>query len=279
MTATVSVIIPTHNRRHTLATALDSVASQTLPAHEVIVVDDGSSDDTAAWLCATRPDVQVIEQANCGVSAARNRGIAAARGDWIALLDSDDAWVSEKLDRQLSALQSAPALRLCHTDEIWLRNGVRVNPKRRHAKSGGHIFRQCLPLCAISPSAALIHRSVFTDIGGFDESLPACEDYDLWLRLCSQEPVLYIDEMLVIKTGGHDDQLSRRYPAMDQYRIHALLKLLESTPLTHADRVATLEVLDQKLTIFGDGARKRDRTAVLDALLARRSALDKANPL
>lgn len=278
MTARVSVIVPTHNRRHTLETALDSVIVQTHPPHETIVVDDGSDDGTADWLRAHRPEVTTVQQDNRGVSAARNRGIAHATGDWVALLDSDDAWQPGKLAVQLAALQAAPGHRLCHTDEIWIRNGVRVNPKRRHAKHGGHIFRHCLPLCAISPSAALIHRSVFDDIGPFDETLPACEDYDYWLRLCSREPVLYVDEKLVIKSGGHADQLSRRYEAMDRFRILALLNLLERTPLSAADRAAALDTLDAKLQVYGDGARKRGNTTELDAALRRRVALSAGPP-
>ncbi|MEM9601797.1 MAG: glycosyltransferase [Pseudomonadota bacterium] len=278
MTARVSVIVPTHNRRHTLETALDSVIVQTHPPHETIVVDDGSDDGTANWLRAHRPEVTTVQQDNRGVSAARNRGIAHATGDWVALLDSDDAWQPGKLAVQLAALQAAPGHRLCHTDEIWIRNGVRVNPKRRHAKHGGHIFRHCLPLCAISPSAALIHRSVFDDIGPFDETLPACEDYDYWLRLCSREPVLYVDEKLVIKSGGHADQLSRRYEAMDRFRILALLNLLERTPLSAADRAAALNTLDAKLQVYGDGARKRGNTTELDAALRRRVALSAGPP-
>ncbi|MEM7376180.1 MAG: glycosyltransferase [Pseudomonadota bacterium] len=278
MTARVSVVVPTHNRRHTLEAALDSVAAQTHTPHETIVVDDGSDDGTTAWLRAKRPKVITVQQANRGVSAARNRGIALATGDWIALLDSDDAWQPTKLAVQLAALRTAPDHRLCHTDEIWIRNGVRVNPKRRHAKHGGHIFRHCLPLCAISPSAALIHRSVFDDIGPFDEALPACEDYDYWLRLCSREPVLYVDQQLVIKSGGHADQLSRRYEAMDRFRIHALLNLLERAPLSSGDRAAALETLDAKLRVYGDGARKRGNTGELDAALHRRSTLPAGPP-
>lgn len=277
MSATsVSVVIPTHNRRHTIGRAIESARGQTAPAHEIIVIDDGSTDGTAAWLAARWPDLELLIQDNRGVSAARNLGISAARGEWIALLDSDDHWFPEKLEWQLDAVGAAPGHRLCHTDEIWIRNGRRVNPKRRHRKYGGYIFKHCLPLCAISPSAAMIHKSVFDDIGLFDESLPACEDYDLWLRICSREPVLYLDEHLLVKTGGHDDQLSRRHPAMDQYRIRALLNLLERTQLATDDRLAAVQMLDLKLRVFGDGARKRGNTALLESWLRRRAELEKS---
>lgn len=273
MNTAVSVIIPTFNRRHTLQVALESVAAQTHTAHQIIVVDDGSTDGTSDWLQTAWPNIDVLRQDNRGVSAARNLGIAKAEGDWIALLDSDDAWMPEKLEKQITALQADSTFRLCHTDELWFRNGVRVNPKHRHKKYGGHIFKQCLPLCAISPSAALISRSAFSDFGLFDESLPACEDYDFWLRFCAREPVLFIDEALVIKTGGHEDQLSRAHPAMDRFRIQALLNILENSRLSSDDHDAALTTLDQKLNIYGAGAQKRGNTDLLESFRQRRLRL------
>mgnify|MGYP001820585938 CR=1 FL=1 len=197
----ISVIIPTWNRAARLADALQSVFAQTLPAAEVIVVDDGSTDDTRRLVRSRFPDARYIYQSNKGVSSARNTGIQAASGDWIALLDSDDHWLPDKLARQCERLRARPGYRICHSDEIWIRNGRRVNPGKKHAKYGGHIFRQCLPLCAISPSAVMIQRDLFDEVGLFDERLPACEDYDLWLRICARHPVLYIDKPLITKEG------------------------------------------------------------------------------
>ena len=110
----------------------------------------------------------------------------------------------------------------------------------KHAKAGGWIYTHCLPLCAISPSAVLIHRSIFDCVGLFNEQLPACEDYDLWLRICARFPVHFIPEPLIIKYGGHDDQLSRRYWGMDRFRIQALEDILASGVLTEEHRQATL---------------------------------------
>ena len=149
--------------------------------------------------------MKVIQQQQCGVSAARNRGILAASGDWIALLDSDDEWLPEKLAQQSRHIAEQPGYRLCHCDELWIRNGKRINPANKHRKKGGWIYEHCLPLCAISPSASILHRSVFDTIGLFDEQLPACEDYDYWLRLCAGEPVLFVEQPLLNKYGGHDD--------------------------------------------------------------------------
>ena len=257
---TVAAIIPTHERPALTERAVASVLAQTRPADEVIVVDDGSTDDTAERLRAKFPQIAVHHQEHRGVSATRNRGIAIARSEWLAFLDSDDEWLPEKLESQLGALASEPDHLLCHGDEIWIRNGRRVNPRRRHRKRGGMIYRHCLPLCVISPSAAMIHRSLFSRVGLFDESLPACEDYDLWLRICARWPVLYIDRPLLRKHGGHADQLSRT-AALDRYRIQALVKMLDLGELSADDRRATVTVLRRKIEVYLSGVRKRGRTA------------------
>ena len=254
----ISVIIPSWNRADRLAAALDSVRAQSLVPHEVIVVDDGSTDNTRELLSRHYPEVRYLYQQNNGVSSARNTGIMAASGDWIALLDSDDRWEPLKLERQQQAIQAQPGYRLCHCDEIWIRNGKRVNPMKKHAKQGGKIFRHCLPRCVISPSAVMIQREVFADIGLFDENLPACEDYDLWLRICARHPVLFVNQPLVIKVGGHDDQLSRRYWGMDRFRVQALEKILAAGVLDDQDHAAALYMLQEKLAILIQGADKRD---------------------
>ena len=256
----VSVIIPVFNRSELLKRALDSVFSQSLPPRQVIVVDDGSTDDTIELLRSNYSStVSVISQENAGVSRARNVGISASSHEWIAFLDSDDEWHSRKLEKQVDFLTQNPEYQICHSDEIWIRKGIRVNPKRYHAKSGGWIFSKCLPLCAISPSAVIVNRTVFSDVGLFDEELPVCEDYDMWLRVTSKYPVGFVDEHLVIKYGGHEDQLSRAYPAMDRFRIRALLKLLQSDTLSKNYRKLTIEVLIKKLSIYINGARRRGR--------------------
>lgn len=256
---TVSVVIPTYNRVASLATAIESVLAQTLSAIELIVVDDGSSDGTSDWIRTTYPTIRLITQNNHGVSHARNRGIEHSTGSWIALLDSDDRWYPDKLATQVRAIENNPGYRLCHCDEHWLRNGKRVNPKFKHRKFGGDVFRHCLPLCAISPSATLLKRSLLDDVGLFDESLPACEDYDMWLRISAREAVLYVEEPLLEKTGGHDDQLSQRHAAMDQFRLRALAKLIRSNSLNEAQLELALSTFHSKLTIYCNGARKRYR--------------------
>ncbi len=266
----ISVVIPTHDRKSVLRRALESVFAQSRPPDEVVVVDDGSTDGTGAMVASEFKSAIYISQAHKGVSSARNLGIRSSRFEWLAFLDSDDAWKPEKLKMQAEWLESDDSLRICHCDEIWIRNGVRVNPKLKHRKRGGSIYRHCLPLCAISPSSVIMHRSIFDNLGGFDESLPVCEDYDMWLRVASEYDVAYVDAPLVVKYGGHPDQLSRAYPAMDRYRIAALTKILDQGNLSRQDRLRTLEILLEKLAIYSNGAAKRSRSGEAQALNAMR---------
>ena len=267
--ATVSAIIPTFNRVHLLERALRSVFDQSVPLLEVIVVDDGSTDGTSEWVARAFPEAVLMIQPNLGVSRARNRGIEAAKGDWITFLDSDDQWCETKNEEQLAALLADPSRRICHTDEIWIRNGVRVNPMHKHRKGGGEIFSQCLPRCVISPSSVMLHRSVFEVHGVFDEQLPACEDYDLWLRLCAKLQVTYLARPLVIKHGGHADQLSRRYWGMDRFRITALEKLLDGGGLVPEQERQSLEELLKKITVYLQGVQRRGRDSEADLYAAK----------
>lgn len=260
----ISVVIPSFNRLPYLTKALDSVFSQTSKADEVIVVDDGSTDDTVEHIKALFPEVILLTQPNLGVSAARNYGIKTATSDWIALLDSDDQWLPDKISTIRQSQMEFPGYSLIHSNEIWIRDGVRVNAMKKHEKTGGWIFRKCLPLCVISPSAAVIHRTVFDKVGYFDESLPACEDYDLWLRICHQMPVYYIDKPLIYKYGGHADQLSRKFWGMDRFRIRALKNLLDSAALDAGDYEAAEAMLTKKLDILLKGARKHGNQELLD---------------
>lgn len=253
----VSIVIPTRDRQMLLRRALHSVVQQTLAPKEIIVIDDGSNDDTRAMVRTEFPDIVYQFQSPSGISKARNNGLESSRAEWIAFLDSDDEWKSNKLEKQVAWLLENPAFRVCHCDEIWIRNGVRVNPKKRHRKRGGWIYPYCLPLCVVSPSAIVVHASVFEDIGKFDVALPVCEDYDMWLRMALRYQFGYIEEKLVVKYGGHSDQLSKAFPAMDQYRIMALKKVLEGEPLNMKNRILTLEMIVQKLKIYINGARKR----------------------
>lgn len=260
----ISVVIPSHNRLKLLLRALESVFAQTSAVDEVIVVDDGSNDGTCDEIPRRFPGVRLIRQKNRGVSAARNKGIEAAGCEWIALLDSDDEWMVDKIKGIREAQAQYPQYHLFHSDEIWIRNGIRVNAMKKHQKSGGWIFQQCLPLCVISPSATVIRKRVFDRVGNFDEDLPACEDYDLWLRICYRMPVFYIDRALIVKHGGHADQLSRKHWGMDRFRIQALYKLLDNEKLKPEDRRAAESMLARKLDILLRGARKHGNQSIID---------------
>ena len=265
----ISVIIPTHNRAHTISQAIESVLKQSLPPTEIIIIDDGSTDGTAELVQNKFPNCRYLHQQNQGVSSARNSGISAASGEWLAFLDSDDEWMPDKLAAQASALECNPEAHLCHTEEIWIRNGKRVNQMKKHAKRGGWIFQHCLPLCAISPSSVIIHHSLFEAVGLFDEKLPACEDYDLWLRICAFYPTLFIETPQIIKHGGHEDQLSRKHWGMDRFRIQALEKIIAHPKLSPADRQAASEVLIKKAGILAQGAIKRGKQQQADTYLAK----------
>lgn len=260
----LSVVIPTFNRAGVISRAIKSVLSQTLQPAEIIIVDDGSTDATQEIITQNYPTVKYFWQENKGVSSSRNFGIKIAKGEWIALLDSDDEWLPQKLMKEMKAISENPDINLFYTDEIWIRRGLRVNQKKKHAKYGGYIFKHCLPLCIISPSSVILHRSIFEEAGLFDETLPVCEDYDLWLRICSRWPVLYLDEPLIVKYGGHDDQLSRRYWGMDRFRVYSLEKIINSKYLDTDHRIAAIKMLLEKLEIIIEGTRKRNKTNELE---------------
>ena len=256
----VSVILPTYNRGWILNEAIDSVLAQDYKEYELIVVDDGSTDNTREILDTYGQDILVLRQANKGVSAARSRGIAESGGQLVAFLDSDDLWLPRKLSRQVDYFNLNPDAVINQTEEIWMRNGVRVNPKGRHRKPSGMIFERSLGLCLVSPSAVMIQKTLLDGVGAFDENLPACEDYDLWLRISCRYPVHLIDTPLIIKRGGHGDQLSKA-PGLDRFRIQSLEKIIESGRLTESQNHAAACILRDKCAIYAGGCRKRGREA------------------
>jgi GT2 family glycosyltransferase len=256
MNGLVSVIITTYNRRSFLKEALFSVLNQDYQNKEIIVIDDGSTDESIKEIDGL--PAKYIWKKNGGISSARNKGIEVAQGDYIAFLDVDDLWKKDKLAVQMKLMMEEGFL-ISYTDEIWIRNGKRMNQKLKHRKYSGHIFEKCLPLCIISPSSVVIKREIFDKVGLFDESMPVCEDYDLWLRISAQYPVLFIGQPLIVKRGGHDDQLSKSYEAMDKFRIQSLVNLLNSGMLNETQKIKAAEELKAKCLIVANGAKKRSR--------------------
>ncbi|MFH0845417.1 MAG: glycosyltransferase family A protein [Pseudomonadota bacterium] len=256
----VSIIIPTYNRAGKVVRALASALYQTFKNFEIIVVDDGSTDETPDNLSKLHGHiVHITHPANRGVSAARNTGIRAARYPSIAFLDSDDYWFAGKLEAQVAFFHRNPEAVACQTEEIWIRNGRRVNPRRKHLKPSGDILIPSLKLCVVSPSAVMIKRSLLHEVGLFDEDLPACEDYDLWLRIACRYPVHLINRPFLVKEGGNPDQLSAKYKGMDRFRIKALIKLIKGHPLNEAQLEATLKELSEKCRIYGHGCLRRGK--------------------
>ena len=203
---------------------------------------------------------KLIRQQNAGTSAARNTGIKRSAGSLIAFLDSDDYWLREKLAVQVGFFNDHPKAVACQTEETWIRSGRRVNPRKKHIKPSGDIFEPSLKLCLVSPSAVMLKRSLLEEVGLFDENLPACEDYDLWLRIACRYPIYLIKEQLVVKEGGLPDQLSARHRGMDRFRIKALEKLIKSGTLNEKQIEATLDELYLKCRIYGNGCLKRGKT-------------------
>ena len=255
----ISVVIPTYNRIALVERAIDSVLRQSIKPFDIIVVDDGSDDGTSEMIQKKYRSIKLVQQQNSGVSAARNNGIKHAKGDWISLLDSDDEWTEKKLENQVNRLIKNPDYHFCHTNEIWIRNGVRVNQKKRHQKYGGYIFDKCLDICRISPSSTLFKKNILEHVGWFDTQLPVCEDYDLWLRITADYKILFVDEPLIIKYGGHTDQLSQSVEGIELFRIKSLENLLANTELSPQKRNLAITMIIKKLNIYLNGLIKRKK--------------------
>ncbi len=255
----ISVIIPVYNRENTISRAIDSVLNQTYKPLEIIVVDDGSTDKTTEILKSYSDNIRVIRQNNNGVSSARNIGIKNSISEWIALLDSDDEWLPNKLQLEADYINENPEINILQTEEIWNRNGKRINPKKYHKKISGNIFKESLELCLVSPSTVIFSRSLFDEIGKFDETLPVCEDYDYWLRVSMKYPIGLVQEYGIIKYGGHSDQLSHKYWGMDRFRIQSLEKLLNNKLISEKQKKFVLNSILKKLNIMLIGAKKRKK--------------------
>ncbi|MFH1684349.1 MAG: glycosyltransferase family A protein [Candidatus Margulisiibacteriota bacterium] len=255
----VSVIIPVYNRRIMVQEAVASVLAQDFQDYEIIIVEDGSDNLQSMFRpSAMKETVRYYYRPHKGVSAARNFGASVANGDYLAFLDSDDLWDKKKLSKQLAYLRQHSEYKICYTNESWFMSGSYLNQKEKHRKYEGQIFDKCLPLCIISCSSILMEKQIFFELGGFDESLPVCEDYDLWLRMSARHPIGYLDEPLVNKRGGHPEQLSRAYWGMDRFRIKALEKLL-NRKITDEQRRLVKRELRIKYKILINGSRKHGR--------------------
>ncbi len=267
MSPEISVIIPTYNRASRVVEAVESVLAQDMTDFELIVINDGSTDETEEKLSVYGSRLKYYQQENAGVSAARNRGVTFSAAPLIAFLDSDDLWLPSKLQVQHTYMTENPEIHICQTEEIWWRNDRRVNPRKHHQKASWDIFQRSLELCLVSPSAVMMRRELFQKVGYFDEELLMAEDYDLWLRVAVDYPVVLLAEPLVIKRGGHSDQLSAR-KGIDRCRIKALEKLLNSGRLSPEQYNWTWKALQRKCQIYGQGCLKRGKVQEGERYLA-----------
>jgi glycosyltransferase involved in cell wall biosynthesis len=263
----ISVIIPTFNRAAFLKEAITSVLEQEYfrrsggdHSFELLVVDDGSEDETGEVVGSFGGRARLLSQPHRGVSAARNLGLRSSCGEFIAFLDSDDLWKREKTGVQMGYFKAFPGAVACYTEEVWLRRGRHLNPHRKHRKHSGWIFDKVLPLCLLSLSSCLFRREVFAEVGDFDEGLPVCEDYDLGIRLAHKYPVHLIERPLIVKRGGHPDQLSHRYWGMDRFRVRALEKALRLDLTADEERLVRRELV-RKCKILVQGFARRHNQA------------------
>lgn len=268
-----SIIIPTYNRKSFLKHAVDSALKQTFQDFELIVIDDGSTDGTIDLIREYNdPRVRYEFHKNNGPASARNRGLKKAKGEFIAFLDSDDQWVPQKLEKFHKSITQHPDIKIFHSEERWYREGKLHNPRKRHKKPSGYVYPEVIKICCIGISTAVIHRDVFKRVGTFDESMPACEDYDFWIRAAHVFDVQLVPEYLTLKYGGRPDQVSSQIWGLDRFRIQALAKMLEEQSLSLTDYQLTYHEMEKKCQIYLKGAQKRDKvddTAYYQSLLER----------
>ena len=267
----VSVVIPTYNRVAYLGRAINSVLKQSYPVNEIIVIDNGSTDQTLSFIKKKFNSIRVIIEKKRGVSFARNLGIKNCKYNWIAFLDSDDEWITDKIEKQFVLLKESNfKYQFIHTNEIWIKNGMLKNQKKKHLKKGGYIFEDCLDICKISPSSVLIKKELFDRYGLFDNKFKVCEDYELWLRIASKIKIGYLDKPLIKKYGGHKGQLSEKYWGIDRYRIKALEKILINNNLKTQQKLKVLEYLLKKINIILLGAINRNNKRIFNMYIKKK---------
>lgn len=271
----IDVIVPTFNRAHTVSRAIDSVLNQTYKDFNLYIVDDGSTDETLHLLEKYKllPNVHILTMENRGVSSARNLAVKNSSAPWISFLDSDDEWLPNKLEVQTAFLKVNTQFRFLHSEEIWVRNGVRVNPKVKHQKSNENIFLRSLDFCLISPSTVIMKRDLFLECGLFDETFIVCEDYDLWLKVLAREEIGFTNEHVTIKNGGHEDQLSTKFVAMDYWRIKSLASLYQSHHLSNEKKEQIRNVILKKSEILLRGYLKHQNNKAFEEVSSMLSSI------
>ncbi len=252
----ITAVIPTYNREKLLPKAINSVLKQSIRVDELIIIDDGSNDDTLKILKKYK-DIRVIKTKNLGVSHARNTGIKSAKNSWIAFLDSDDIWMKDKIEKQIKFHKRNPAILFSHTQERWIRGDKEIKYPKSLKKPQGECFLENSSTCKIAASSVLVHKSIFEDVGYFDENLRVCEDYDMWLKISYKYKIGLIEENLITKYAGHP-QLSSSIFAIDRYHIFSLMNFLDTE---FRDEIQ--KEIEKKCHILKKGALKHDNQEIL----------------
>jgi glycosyltransferase involved in cell wall biosynthesis len=227
----VSVVIPTYNSGAFLREAIQSVLSQTYVDFEVVVVDDGSTDNTESVVHSFGDQVRYVKQQNQGAGAARNQGIKRSQGEYVAFLDADDLWLPGKLREQIPLLDRDPELGLVYSDWAVVPEQGEVQPSylRNQPAAAGYVFDELVQCGFILTSGAIVRRSCLDDVGSFDETLSIAQDYDLWLRICYRWKIALVDKPLVIKRN-RDGNLSSNLTKTAVERIVLFEKALKEFP-------------------------------------------------
>ena len=259
----VLVLIPTRDRPSLTLEAIVSVTNQTYTNWECLVIDDGSNQENYDLLTKKLkpiPNVKVSRNdISKGPAACRNFALRITDYNYVAFLDSDDLWMKEKLEKQVNALEQRNK-EWIHCNELWMRNNKTVNQKKIHRKQGGLFWKRSVSRCLISPSAVLFKRAFFQELGGFKESFPVAEDYELWLRALEKNSVGYLSEPLVLKRAGDWQQLSS-IQEIDRYRVLALHRALRRLRACtgKANRVRLNKLIEEglkKTQVLVAGAKK-----------------------
>lgn len=264
---TVSVIIPCYNAERYIAATIDSVLAQELEGIEIIVVDDGSSDGSVALVRSRFPEVRLEQQANAGVAAARNKGLALARGAWVAFVDADDIWLPGKLAAQLAQMQALPGCRMSYTAwQVWpsaeplpdsatlAQLAAVADDSARWSGASGWIYPQLLLDCVVWTSTVLAERTLFEETGGFDPGLRIGEDYDLWLRASRLTPIVRVARPYALYRI-HPASITKSMPT-DNYRARVIDRALQQWGLgspdgSAADGAAVRQMLAKSWSDFG----------------------------
>ena len=228
----VSVVIPAYNAMSYLPETVESVLKQTFTDFEVLIINDGSSDQIAQWFSqVTDPRVKLISQENQGLPGARNTGIAHAQGEYVAFLDADDLWEPSKLEKQVVCLEDKPAVGLVYTWAVLVDEGGNFTGRVIASHLEGDVWKNLLEDDMIrNGSSPMIRRCCFETVGGFDRSIDAAGDRDMWIRIAARYPFAVVKEPL-LRYREHSNGMSKNRQKMFESLRTVIEKTFQSVPL------------------------------------------------